>query len=454
MENVATKFLEEGLASLERIMELEEELKKRDALIAAFTGTKIRTDSQNSNKPPSSDIHRSNRRSRRKKTGKKIGGQKGHKGHHLKFSDKIDEEIHHYPDNCIKCGAVLSQSHAIWHASRQVIDIPAPPPPIVIQHNTYSIPCKCGCWTESAFPADVNAHVQYGSRFRALSNYFSVRQYLPFARLKELFSDCFGLSVSTGTIANSLKRSAAKSESLYKKIKTEISKSEVVGSDETSLYVNGKRHILWVWQNKRLTYLKVTQSRHGAHIREEFPDGFPNSVLCSDRYAAQLNTPAKAHQSCFAHIDRKLIYLAELQASGWVKNIRELFYRAIDIKKKKGYFQRKSKRVRLIEAELNHLLLKQLEKGTNEEIVKFQQSLKRDRDTLLNFLYYKDVPPDNNGSEQAIRCAKVKMKISGGFKSLQNEFAITRSIIDTAIKKNIRIFDLLMNIENNRQITF
>ena len=67
-----------------------------------------------------------------------------------------------------------------------------------------------------------------------------------------------------------------------------------------------------VWQNKTLTYLKVADSRSARHISEEFPGGFPNAVLISDQYAAQLNTPAKAHQSCFAHIDRKLIYLLEI----------------------------------------------------------------------------------------------------------------------------------------------
>ena len=55
----------------------------------------------------------------------------------------------------------------------------------------------------------------------------------------------------------------------------------------------------------------------------------------------------------------------------------------------------------------------------------------------LPFSIIQHVPPDNNGSERAIRNVKVKQKISGQFKifSAAENFAILRSIIDTAIKK-------------------
>jgi len=42
----------------------------------------------------------------------------------------------------------------------------------------------------------------------------------------------------------------------------------------------------------------------------------------------------------------------------------------------------------------------------------------KNRDSLLTFLYHLEVPPDNNGSERAIRNAKVKMKISNQFKTI------------------------------------
>ena len=60
----------------------------------------------------------------------------------------------------------------------------------------------------------------------------------------------------------------------------------------------------------------------------------------------------------------------------------------------------------------------------------------RERQNLFTFLYIENVPPDNNGSERAVRNIKVKQKISGQFKidkTAQN-FAQIRSVIDTTIK--------------------
>ena len=62
------------------------------------------------------------------------------------------------------------------------------------------------------------------------------------------------------------------------------------------------------------------------------------------------------------------------------------------------------------------------------------------RDYLFTFLYYKDVPADNNGSERAIRNFKVKMKVSGQFKTGHHTFAKLRSVVDTCIKRNIPVF--------------
>ena len=67
------------------------------------------------------------------------------------------------------------------------------------------------------------------------------------------------------------------------------------------------------------------------------------------------------------------------------------------------------------------------------------------RDHVFTFLYHPNVPPDNNGSERAIRNVKVKQKISGQFKILNaaENFAILRSIIDTAIKNNQNVVEAL-----------
>ena len=71
---------------------------------------------------------------------------------------------------------------------------------------------------------------------------------------------------------------------------------------------------------------------------------------------------------------------------------------------------------------------------------------------LFEFLKYKEVEPDNNSSERAIRNVKVKQKISNQFKTIDGAkiFVVMRHIIDTAIKNNLNIFDTLFYIANLR----
>jgi len=69
-------------------------------------------------------------------------------------------------------------------------------------------------------------------------------------------------------------------------------------------------------------------------------------------------------------------------------------------------------------------------------------------------LYYKDLSPDNNPSEQAIRSAKFKMKMSSRCRGLQQQFAILRSMVDTMIKYKLNILETLSTLEQGKQLNF
>ena len=85
-------------------------------------------------------------------------------------------------------------------------------------------------------------------------------------------------------------------------------------------------------------------------------------------------------------------------------------------------------------------------KDINPKTHTFQQSLIKHRDSILTHLYYKDTPPDNNGSERVIRNVKVKQKISGQFKSGQKAFCILRSVVVTCLKNGVDVFFALSSI--------
>ena len=87
-------------------------------------------------------------------------------------------------------------------------------------------------------------------------------------------------------------------------------------------------------------------------------------------------------------------------------------------------------------------------KQDHHKTMTFFNAMVKLRHALFPFLYHRAVPPDNNSSERAVRPIKVKMKISGQFKSLQQEFAILRSVVDTAIKNGQPVFQAIQAIVN------
>lgn len=450
--------LKEALIMLDekdkKIEELENRLAQIENLLSQQTKKTVKKNSKNSNLPPSKDINKPNRNSSlRNKSNKKTGGQPGHKGHFLQMSDNPNKVIPIIPKACINCGLHLDDSLKTLVSSKQEIDIP-PIQPIVYQYDSYAIQCQCGHCNQGQFPQRLKANVQYGPNIRSLINYFSVYQYLPYKRLKILFKDVFNLDFSQGTIFNALKRSALKSFGIYSTLKIILQQSNVVGADETPIVVNGVKFYNWVWQNTKITFIACENSRKKDNIYKHFNDGFPNAILISDRYAAHLSTPSKGYQICWSHLMRHLNYLIETENNPWIHQLIRIYRKAKKLEKIKPKWNNDNKQIIDIEAQLNQLLIQKIDNKLFKNTAILHKSLNINRYGILTFLYHEDVPSHNNASEQAIRNAKVKMKISGQFKSGQNFYAIMRSIIDTLIKNNKPILQSLLKIEKGEELSF
>jgi transposase len=115
----------------------------------------------------------------REKSGKKQGGQTGHKGSTLIFSETPDAVIEHKSDYCSVCGRNLSGVESIFTGKRQVINIP-PVVPIITEHQVFSRQCSCGHCQRGDYPSEAHSSVCYGNNLLGLTAYFHSRQYLPF----------------------------------------------------------------------------------------------------------------------------------------------------------------------------------------------------------------------------------------------------------------------------------
>ncbi len=402
--------------------------------------------SSNSSIPPSKDENRPKRnQSLREKSGRKPGGQEGHTGTTLTMAevpDKIEKII---PAYCNCCGKDLRTTEAILDSKRQVVELP-PVKPIYVEYQSYVRACSCGHQQKGDYPPHITNHIQYGASVEALVGYFSVYQYLPFKRMTELFSDVFHLPISQGSIGNLLQRLGDKSQVVYEVIQNNITKSRSVGGDETGLKVNGDKFWAWIWQNSMLTFIAVSVNRGKQTVQKLFPKGFINAILNSDRWKTHITTHARGHQLCFAHLLRDLNYLIELESTGWAINVKILFKKALELKRMNSQYDRGSLVAMEIETEMDKLLSEQLNQEKTPKTVIFHNSMSDYRNYLFPFLYDKEIPPDNNGSERGIRNIKVKMKISGQFKTGHDTFAKLRSVIDTCIKRNLPVLHAMQQI--------
>ena len=427
---------EENIQLKGRIKTLESKLQKKN--------------SSNSSIPPSKDDNRVKRnQSLRKSTGNKTGGQKGSKGTTLKMHDTVDYIIDHKVEFCSCCGEKLEDTQ-VYIGKRQVIDIP-PIEAVVTEHRIYSVVCQCGNGNVSNYPKEAKSPISYGKKIESLIAYLSAGQYMPMNRMAEFFDQMFNIKLSQGTISNKLLKFAERCLPLHNEIKRRISCCRVVGGDETGCVINGKKGWMWTWQSKELTYISATDNRGYKSVLDHFPNGLPNAILVSDCWAAQLKTPTFLKQICLAHIQRELKYFIQSCKNKWSKRFLKLIYKALKLKKEilKNSTINHHDRIAKIQLE-SEKLLGQKAKGP-KKFQTLKNRLSKHSNSLWVFLDYLDVPPDNNGSERAIRNVKVKQKISGQFRSEKGaqQFAIIRSIYDTIRKNMGKPLDVFSLITSN-----
>lgn len=460
---ILIKTLQETVAAQSKLIVALRESNATQALMIDTLNAKVKNleeeiallknkkNSNNSHIPPSKDENRVKKnQSLRERAGKQVGGQPGHEGTALECSSKIDEVIKYSTVFCNCCGNDLTTTTATLIASRQIIDIP----PIMlkcIERQVFKKQCSCGHITQSCFPQYVAAPVQYGPNVEALVGYLHTRQYLPYGRMHEFLKDAMGLPISTGGINNILQRLTKKAMPFYDKIKERIEQATCIGTDETGQNINGKKYWMWAWQNDKLTYMLSSENRGFKTIEAAFENGLPNAVLVHGRWACHFKMDAKGHQICIAHLLRGLNYINELydKKCGWPGDLKTLLQEAIQLKKKfnaDDYYCSNVMRQMLfdkLEQSLHYPIHEDYPKSKS-----LQKKLLAKQNCILHFLMQPNVPPDNNGSERAIRNVKVKQKISGHFKSIEGAdvFAILRSVIDTAIKSGQNVLNALFLI--------
>lgn len=436
----------------------EELLKYVENLTDNIVQEKPKKDSTNSSIAPSSDISKPKKnQSLRKKSNKASGGQIGHKGTTLMQSDSPDEiiDIAYTLERCKACHSSLIDELATLKEKRQVLDIELSTINTKItQYQSYSKLCPvCGYDNhDNAFPQGVTPNISYGNTVMAIVNYLSVAHYLPYKRITSLLTNLYGVHVSEGSVDRLIKQASELSQNEIDKLTQELSLSSIVGIDETGCKVDANKYWHWTFQDNSTTLIVANQSRGAKVINETFEEGFVDACVVHDNYSSYNTLIAKEEQLCLAHKLRDLNYAIECDNTQVMRDLKQLLQEAMMDHKLTLLPQQRA----ILKEQYLLSLDRLLETPTiaKSQTHKQLNSFKKARDKIFTFLLNPNIPPDNNASERAIRNIKVKLKVSGQFKSKQGaiDYANLRSIVDTARKRGMDAFDALRKMINGKSL--
>ena len=421
---------------------LREQVEALGALVQELQA-RLAKDSHNSSKPPSSDGLGRKSRSLRKKSGKKPGGQLGHRGETLRLVATPDVVREERPAVCVSCQRLLSQDAlVVARERRQVVDVPL----VRLRTTEYQalhVRCPaCQHLSVPAFPAEAPSRTQYGPRLRALGVYLLEQQLVPYARVRALFADFFGAHVSPGTLTRWVRQACAALEPVETQIRAALGQAGVLHSDETGVRRAGTLAWAHVTSTSRLTHYAIHPKRGSAATEAIGILPTYAGVSVHDGWAPYRANTSCRHALCNIHHLRELTFIAEQYHQGWANDLKEVLLEmkaATEQARAHGETVLPSARRQAFVARYQALLAAGLAANPPPERAvrrrgRIKQSPARnllerlyvDQEAVLAFLGDLTIPFDNNQAERDPRMLKVQQKVSGSFRSEAGAAAFAR----------------------------
>ena len=288
---------------------------------------RLSLDSTTSSKPPSSDglRKRAAPESLRQKGLRKSGGQKGHKGHSLPFSESPDEIVLHQRQECNNCGRDLSDVEAQVLECRQIFDLPTPKVKVSEHRSLCKVCPACGKQAKGDFPQGVNTAVSYGLGIQAWLVYLQHAHFLPEKRLSEVFRELFNVSIAPATLASFGRKLNGRLQCWINAQESALEKAVVKHLDETGFRITEKTCWLHSLSNEGATVFRsrekrgeVPQKTTGIAVHDHFkiyyaPLPLAKHALCSAHHLRELKALIKAAEPWASRMYKLLCLVSKVE---------------------------------------------------------------------------------------------------------------------------------------------
>lgn len=333
----------------------------------------------------------------------------------------------HVLERCPECDYRLSGESVDY--TREVIELPAPQPVEVIEHQVIKRWCPCcGQWQSPRLDlqGQVIGQGRIGLRIASLVSYLRTTLRLPFRAIQSYLATLHSLQLSVGELVELTHAVRRQLRPQAEQLKAQVQSSRVAHGDETGWRENGQNGWAWTFVTggpAAVRYFEYDRSRSHRVAQRILGPNF-RGWLVTDFYAAYNLIPGR-HQRCWVHLLRDLHTLKEAQADDpavlqWATAVRQLYVDACAWLAEHPAPQ-PSERM----AEYTHLYTQvctlgaQYARAQEHPCNALAKRLLRHQDELFPFILIPGLPADNNLAERSIRPLVIMRKISGGSRSAE-----------------------------------
>ena len=401
---------------------LQEETGKNQKLKA-----QINHDYENSSLPSSYSIEHKKIPNSREKTGRKPGGQPGHKGHTRKKQTPTmppvllppPQEVMKDPDFKKTKKTIIKQLVNI----RMVLDVKE------YRADVY-YNSKTGERVHAPFPDGVVNDVNYGGSVRAFLFLLNNECCVSIDKSRKFLSDLTQgkLNISKGMINKLSHEFSKRSKKQQKKMFSDLLLSPVMHTDCTNAKVNGKSAYVFVCASPDGKAMYFMRDKKGHEGIKGTPVEDYQGILVHD-HDTTFYSYGDDHQECLAHIQRYLKDSIQNETDKtWSKKMHSLIQEMIHYRNSLSEGSRPDDRkVAAFEKRYEEILQTAEKEYTEKPPGKYYRDgynvyarMKKDMHNYLLFLHDTRVPATNNKAERLLRNYKRKQKQAVTFRSAES----------------------------------